>query len=216
MSTPPQDPPGGAPVPRFDDPTRDIRRPSAPDRPPADVRPERPAHVRPHPAPDRPSPASEAPEPRFPAPTAAPSPIETVSVDPASTSVPPRPYVLPNEPTDELPPPPRQRQQTLAFDAPPGGVPGPVPNAAGSPAPGQGVPQFGAAPSASAPYGPPAHGAPSYGPAGQGAPAPPHGVPAPRVAAARERRWPWVVLILLTLLVIVGAGLLLLLLLGGI
>lgn len=196
MSTPQQDPAGDAPAPRFDDPTRDIRLPSLPDRPQAVVRPEWRAHVQPAVPDPSPSPRSPAPAEQHESGTADATDVTTAaqparSPDPA----PPRPYVLPNEPTDELSSPSRVRQQTLAFDAAAAGTPAPgVPHVQGSAAPGQASPQFGAPP-----FGPP-----YYGPPGRGS------------APDRTRRWPWVVLTVLPILVIVAAGLLLIFLLRGV
>jgi hypothetical protein len=182
MSTPPQDPAGGTPAPRFDDPTRDIRLPSLPDRPPAPVRPEWKAHAQPTPA-------------EQPGLGGGDDATAVVSAARSAEPAPPRPYVLPNEPTDKVSSPPQMRQQTLAFDA--SVAPAPA-HSAGIPAPGLASPQSSAPPS----LHPPAHGRPSYGPPGGSAP-------------DRKRRWPWVVLTVLPILVIIAAGLLLLFLLRG-
>lgn len=195
MSTPPQDPRGDAPEPRPDDRTRDIRLPSLPDRPPSTVRPEWHSHI-PQSAADMPP--SEA-EQSGPVDAAVPPASPARSADPA----PPRPYVLPDELTDEMSSPPQGRQPTLAFDVPPEGASAPV--APPDPAAWQGSVPAAPAPSWPPPFAPPAHGAPSYGPPGRG----------PARAPERNRRWPWVVLTVLPILVIIGAGLMLLFLLGG-
>jgi hypothetical protein len=181
MTTPSNDP--GRYVPRSDERTRNIRLPSSPDRPPAAVRPEWQTHV--------PQPA-EAPPTELPGDVGTPATAALLNRSPEQ--VPPRPYVLPDDPTDKLSSPPQVRQQTLAFDSPPAGVPAPVPPPPGRPAPLRGADV--APPAAS-----PVQGAPTYVPPG----------PAPE----RSRRWPWVVLTVLPILVIVGAGLMLLLLLRG-
>lgn len=205
MSTPPQDPSGGNPAPGYDDRTRDIRLPSLPDRPSAAVRPEWQAHVRPTVADPAPAPAEQTEEGGGKEPDATPAVSAARSPEPS----PPRPYVLPDEPTDELSSPPQVRQQTVAFDAP-AGAPAPwAPPVPGTTAPGPGPAQFGAPP-----FGSPSSGAagsdrpssdppPSYGPSGRGS------------EPDRKRRWPWVVLTVLPILVIVAAALLLLVLLRG-
>lgn len=179
MSPPPHNPAGDAPAQRFDDPTRDIRLPSLPDRPQALVRPEWQAHVRPAAVDPAPAPARESED----------APAQ------AAYSAPPRPYVLPNEPTDKLSSGPQVRQETLAFDSPAS-----APSRPGDP--GQAAPQFGALPSGPPSSGAPGHGTPSSGPAVR--------------AGDRPRRWPWVALTVLPILVIVAAGLLLVVLFGGI
>lgn len=205
MSTPQQNRAGDAPAPRFDDPTRNIRLPSLPDRAPSVVRPEWQAHVPPAVANPAPAPAEKAEHGSGDAPDA----TAAVSAAGSPELAPPRPYVLPNEPTDELSSPPRVREQTLTFDAP-AGAPAPgAPNVPGPPAPGPGSAQFGAPA-----YGPPfsggsGHGTPSYGPS------PSHGPSGRGSEPDRKRRWPWVVLTILPILVIVAAGLLLLFLLQG-
>jgi hypothetical protein len=198
MSTPPQDPAGDAPARTHDDRTRDIRLPSLPDRPPAAVPAEWQAHVRPAPVEQ---PAGEEGTPDATAAVSAALPPEPA---------PPRPYALPDEPTDELSSPQQVRQQTIAFDAPAAG--GPEAGAAdltGRSAPGQDTPGFGAPP-----FRPPSTAAPGPGGPSYGTP-PSSGPPERGIKADRTRRWPWVVLTVLPILVIVLAGLLLVLLLRG-
>jgi hypothetical protein len=181
MTTPSNDP--ARDVQRSDERTRNIRLPSSPDRPPAAVRPEWQTHV--------PQPA-EAPPTEQPGDVGTPA---TAALPGRSAEhVPPRPYVLPDDPTDKLSSPPPVRQQTLAFDAPPAGVPASVPPPPGHPGPARGADV--APPAAS-----PVRIAPAYVP--------------PSPAPEGSRRWPWVVLTVLPILVIVGAALMLLLLLRG-
>ncbi len=206
MSTPPQDPAGRSPAPRFDDPTRDIRLPSPPDRPSAHVRPQWQAHVRRDPVPPARTPPVQGALPETPAPAAEDTSTTTEAGAPHAS---PPGDLLANQPTDKMSAPPGIRQQTLAFDAPPGpAAPGPLtpglsagalpPAVASSGPPSSGSP---GQPS----FAPSGHGAPSYGPPGQGS----------RPAPAGKRRWPWVVLTILPILVIIVSGLLLLWLLRG-
>lgn len=199
MSTPPQAPRGDDPLPRSDDRTRDIRLPSLPDRPPSAVRPEWQAHVRPGLADPAPSPVE-----RFePGSGDAPDATAVVSAPRAPEPAPPRPYRLPDEPTDKMSSPPQVRQPTLAFDSPAA----PAPSVVGTPAPVSAPPQF-------APFGSPSAAAPGRGTPSSGPP--PSSGPTPRVIAReRKRRWPWVVLTVLPILVIIAVGILLFVLLGG-
>lgn len=196
MSTRPQDPARDARAPGYDDRTRDIRLPLLPDRPPAAVHPGWQAHVLPAAA----EPASTA-APGGQSGTAPPASADAVRTpDPA----PPRPYVLPDEPTDELPPRSRVRQQTLAFDAPEG-----PPQTPAQPPPATGSPTSGAPSAGSRTTAAPGPTAPSLG-------TPPSAAaPGPTAAAERQRRWPWVVLTVLPVLVIFAAALLLFFLLGA-
>jgi hypothetical protein len=197
MTTPPQDPAGDDPARTYDDRTRDIRLPSLPDRPPAAVPPEWQAHLRPAPV-EQPRPAEES----------TPGGTAAVSAALPPEPVPPRPYVLPNEPTDELSSPHQVRQQTIAFDAPAAGAPaaGAAP-VTGRPAPAQDPPRLGRPPSRPPSTAAPGPGTPSYGPP------PSSGPPERGIKPDRTRRWPWVVLAVLPVLVIVVAGLLLVFLL---
>jgi hypothetical protein len=210
MSTPPHDPAGKSPAPQFDDPTRDIRRPSPTDRPSANARPQWQAHVRRHPVPPADTPPVQGALPETAAPAAQDaSTTSTAGIPQAS----PPGELLANQPTDKLPSPPRHRQQTLSFGTPAGiapGPPAPGPHVAASPGgtPPPAVVSSGPPPSGSPgqpPFAPSGHGAPSYGPPGPGS----------RPVPAGKRRWPWVVLTILPILVIIVSGLLLLWLFRG-
>ena len=218
MSTPPKPPGAKAPGPASDDRTRNIRLPSLPERPPAVVPPEWRSHVRPGAEqPGAASPTSARPDaagqdPVTVQPTVASErtgsalpATETVRLQqPSPEDLARQPDTIAAQPTDKMSSPPPGRQQTLAFDAPAGGSPGPA-------AAVSSVPDF----AAPAPNVPRPASVPSYPPLGTGAPAYGSPVNGARPAPTRSRRWAWVVLVLLPILVIAFSGWLLFLLLGA-
>ena len=129
MSTPPQPPGARSAGPPSDDRTRDLRRPSLPNRPPAAVRRGAGESGAAPPAPARPDAAL---------PTA-----ETVRLQqPSPEALPSSPDTIAGQPTDELSSPPHERQRTLTFGGPPA-VPAPSHPCPGSGAPSYGSPAYG-------------------------------------------------------------------------